>query len=109
MLQVIKEIMKNPADETDVTLIFCNQSPADILLREELDNLAASSKGRLKVFYVVDRNETNDTNIVHVGYVTKDLLLKLLPAPSSDSLVYVCGPPPMLTALAGNKVFETGK
>lgn len=108
MLQVIKEIMKNPDDKTNVTLVFCNQSPRDILLRSELDELAVSSNGQLSVVYVVDRNDVNDPNIRHVGYVTKDFLASVLPAPSAESLIYVCGPPPMLIAVAGNKIFETG-
>jgi cytochrome-b5 reductase len=90
-------------------LIFCNQTPKDILIRKDIDSLAASSKGQLKVLYVVDKNETNDANIKHVGYVTADFLSSVLPAPSSDALVYVCGPPPMLKSVAGNKKFEKGK
>merc|ERR1719221_1917537 len=96
MLQVVKEILKNPADKTEVTLIFCNQTPADILLSKELDQLVAASKGQLKVLYVVDANETKDPEIKHVGYVTASFLSTALPSPSPDALVYVCGPPPML-------------
>merc|ERR1719159_1670089 len=40
MLQVLKEILKNPEDGTEVTLIYANQTPSDILLRKELDGLA---------------------------------------------------------------------
>jgi len=109
MLQVIKEILKNPADKTNVTLVFCNQTPMDILVRKDIDALAASSKGQLKVLYVVDKNETNDANIKHVGYVTSAFLSPVLPKPSPDTLVYVCGPPPMLKAVAGDKKFEKGK
>merc|ERR1711879_327850 len=86
-----------------------NQTPADILLRKELDKLASSSKGQLKVLYVVDKNDANDKHIQHVGYVTADFLSTALPSPSPDALVYVCGPPPMLKAVAGNKKFEKGK
>merc|ERR1712217_772934 len=109
MLQVIKEILKNPADKTEVTLVFCNQTPADILLRKELDALASSSNGQLTVLYVVDKNDANDKAIKHEGYVTADFLSSAIPAPSPDTLVYVCGPPPMLKAVAGNKKFEKGK
>lgn len=109
MLQVIKEILKNPADKTQVTLVFCNQTPADILLRQEVDTLAATSKGQLKVIYVVDKNLSKDRGITHEGYVTADFLASVLPAPAPDALVYVCGPPPMLKAVAGNKKFEKGK
>eukprot|EP00931_Biecheleriopsis_adriatica_P031855 TRINITY_DN18633_c0_g1_i1.p1 TRINITY_DN18633_c0_g1~~TRINITY_DN18633_c0_g1_i1.p1 ORF type:complete len:235 (+),score=37.51 TRINITY_DN18633_c0_g1_i1:150-854(+) len=51
MLQIIKEVLKNPDDKTKLTLLFANQTPKDILIREELDQLAASSKGQLRVFY----------------------------------------------------------
>lgn len=103
MLQVIKEILKNPADKTQVSLVFCNQKPADILLREEIDQLAASSKGQLKVHYVVDKNEAEDPKIKHVGYLNASFLKDVLPAPSADTLVYFCGPPPMLKVVAGPK------
>jgi len=74
MLQVIKEILKNPADKTQVSLVFCNQTPADILLRKELDQLAAASRGQLKVTYVVDRNGAADPGVKHEGYVTAGFL-----------------------------------
>jgi len=109
MLQVVKEILKNPADKTTVTLVFCNQTPSDILLRKELDELAVASKGQLNVLYVVDKNENFEPNIAHVGYATQAFLSSVLPAPSPDTLVYVCGPPPMLISVAGNKKFEKGK
>jgi len=109
MLQVIKEIMANKDDKTEVTLVFANQTPADILLRKELNDLAASSKGQVKIVYAVDKNDSKDPGVGHVGHVTKDVLSRTLPAPSQDTLIYVCGPPGMLTAVAGNKLFEKGK
>ncbi len=39
MLQVIKEILKNPNDKTQIHLIFANNSEEDILLKDMLDNL----------------------------------------------------------------------
>jgi len=109
MLQIIKQVLKDPDDKTEVTLIFGNQTPADILLREELDQLAASSKGQVQVLYVVDTNSTSDPAIKHVGYVTAEFCRKVLPAPSDDNLIYVCGPPQMLFAMAGNKGFVKGR
>jgi len=109
MLQIIKEILKNPDDKTEVTLIFGNQTPQDILLREDLDQIAASSKGQVKIFYVVDENISNDPAIKHVGYLTADFCQGVLPAPADSTLVYVCGPPPMLKAVAGAKGFVQGR
>lgn len=41
MLQVIKEIERNPEDKTQVSFIFANQSVDDILLKKELDEIAS--------------------------------------------------------------------
>jgi len=109
MIQVIKEILNNPGDKTQIALVFANQTPADILLRSELDDMAEKSKGQLTITYIVDDNNVADPQIRHVGRVSGDLVYSTMPPPSSDTFVYVCGPPPMLTAVAGNKKFEKGK
>lgn len=106
MLQIITEVLKDPGDKTELTLVFGNQSPRDILIRAELDRLAESSGGQLKVLYVVDRNDTGDASVKHVGHVTREFLSAVLPAPSPDTLIFVCGPPPMVKALAGPKKFR---
>jgi len=40
MLQIIREVLSNPEDRTEISLIFANVSEDDILLRDELDALA---------------------------------------------------------------------
>ncbi len=44
MLQVASEVLRNPADKTEVSLIFANQTEKDIILREEIDEMAAKHK-----------------------------------------------------------------
>merc|ERR1712039_791197 len=109
MLQVLKEALKNPNDTTKFTLIFGNQTPEDILLRIQLRELEASSGGRLRVVFIVDKNPNGDNGVHHVGYLTSDFAKSTLPPPSSDALVYVCGPPGMMKAVSGGKKFEKGK
>ncbi len=41
MLQVASEIVNNPEDKTQVSLIFANQTEDDIILRDELDQISA--------------------------------------------------------------------
>ena len=41
MLQVASEIVNNPEDKTQVSLIFANQTEKDIILKEEIDEMAA--------------------------------------------------------------------
>ena len=38
------------------------------------------------------------------GFITKDLLAAHMPPPADSSLIMVCGPPPMLKAVSGDKL-----
>lgn len=46
MYQVMKAILSNPADLTELRLLYANQTEADILLRPELEALAKSHPDR---------------------------------------------------------------
>ncbi|GKV06403.1 hypothetical protein SLEP1_g18301 [Rubroshorea leprosula] len=100
MLQVIEAILKNPDDNTQVSLLYANISPDDILLKQKLDILATSHPN-LKVFYTVDNPSKNWKG--GSGYVSKDMVVKGLPAPGVDTLILVCGPPGMMNHISGNK------
>lgn len=49
MYQVIKAVLKQADDETQLALLYANQSPDDILLFEELQEMARDP--RLKIWY----------------------------------------------------------
>ncbi|KAI6681706.1 hypothetical protein NL676_035587 [Syzygium grande] len=100
MLQVIDAVLKNPDDNTQVSLLYANVSPDDILLKQKLDILAASHPN-LKIFYTVDNPSKNWKG--GKGYISKDMVLKGLPAPSEDALILVCGPPGMMKHISGDK------
>jgi len=102
MLQVIEEVLSNPQDKTQVTLIFANVSEKDILLKERLDILKAAHPN-FHVYYILDKPTAAWRGLS--GFVNKDLLAKLLPPPSlgDDIRVYVCGPPGFYKAISGEK------
>lgn len=100
MLQVIEAILKNPDDKTQVSLLYANVSPDDILLKQKLDILATSHPN-LKVFYTVDNPTKNWRG--GTGYISKDMAVKGLPDPSDDTLILVCGPPGMMKHISGDK------
>ncbi|CAL5397118.1 unnamed protein product [Camellia sinensis] len=100
MLQVIEAILKNPEDNTQVSLLYANVSPDDILLKQKLDVLAASHPN-LKIFYTVDKPSNNWNG--GTGYISKDMAIKGLPGPSDDTLILVCGPPGMMNHISGDK------
>eukprot|EP00127_Corallochytrium_limacisporum_P004184 Clim_evm129s157 gene=Clim_evmTU129s157 len=93
MLQVVKAILKDPKDKTEVCLLYANQTEKDILLRDELEGLAASHDN-FKVWYTLDRPE--DGWKYDKGFITKDMIEKHLPAASPDTQILMCGPPPMI-------------
>jgi cytochrome-b5 reductase len=73
MLQVVRAIIRGrkDGDRTEVDLIFANVTPQDILLKEDLDALAAEDKG-FRVHYVLDKPPEGWTG--GVGYVTGDMI-----------------------------------
>ncbi|XP_010250026.1 PREDICTED: NADH-cytochrome b5 reductase-like protein [Nelumbo nucifera] len=100
MLQVVEAILKNPEDNTQVSLLYANISPEDILLKKKLDILATSHPN-FKVFYTVDKPSENWRG--GKGYISKDMILKGLPGPGDDTLILVCGPPGMMKHISGDK------
>ena len=55
MLQLIRHITKNPKDKTKLALIFANQTEDDILLRNELEEVAKNHPDQFKLWYTLDR------------------------------------------------------
>jgi Na+-transporting NADH:ubiquinone oxidoreductase subunit NqrF len=89
MLQIIRAALKNPADRTKLSLIYANVNPDDILLRKELDDLAARYPHRFSVYYVL--NNPPEIWSGGVGFVSKDQIEKYIPRSSSDIKVLLCG------------------
>jgi cytochrome-b5 reductase len=71
MLQIIKAILRNPDDKTQIDLIFANVNAEDILLKEDLDKLA-ETKSNFRVHYVLNSPPENWTG--GVGFVSADMI-----------------------------------
>lgn len=83
----------NGDDGTDISLIFGNRSVSDILLKDELDQFKVNYPERFKLHYTVDIKPEKEW-AYSVGFVTADLIKSQLPAPSEDTIILYCGPPP---------------
>lgn len=95
MLQLIRDILKKSnVDKTKIALLFANQAEKDILLRNELEELAAKYPDRFKIWYTVDRPEEGWK--YSSGFVNKDMIKEHLYPPTDDHLILLCGPPPMI-------------
>ncbi|KAG0641839.1 hypothetical protein HOY80DRAFT_1038258 [Tuber brumale] len=96
MLQIIKAIIRNPEDKTEVGFIFANVNMEDILLKDELDELAGRHSN-FRIHYVL--NNPPEGWKGGVGFVTEDMIKKICPAPAADIKILLCGPPPMISAM----------
>lgn len=94
MLQLINEILKRSSDNTQLALLYANQSEDDILLRDDIDVLAAKHQEQFKVWYTIDR--ATPTWKFSTGFVSDEMIKDNLFAPSADTLTVMCGPPPMI-------------
>lgn len=92
MLQIINAIIKEGA-KVEMSLLFANQSEEDILLRSMIEELAAKHKN-FKFHYTLDRPPTPWS--YSSGFVTDEMLKLHLPGPASDTIILMCGPPPMI-------------
>jgi cytochrome-b5 reductase len=89
MLQIIRAALKNPLDRTELSLIYANVNSDDILLKKELDELAASHGNRFKVYYVLNNPAATWTG--GVGFVSKEHIAKYMPPTDHDIKVLMCG------------------
>merc|ERR1719482_308343 len=94
MLQIAATILDDPTDTTEVSLLYANQTEGDILVREMLDGFAAKHPGRFKVWYTLDRPPKGWA--FSTGFISEDMIAERLPGPQEQSLVLMCGPPPMI-------------
>lgn len=96
MYQIIKAICEDPSDKTKVSLLYGNVTEEDILLRKELDELAAKCPN-ITIYNVLNKPPAGWKE--GSGYITKELLEEKLPAAAEDSQLLLCGPPPMVSAI----------
>ena len=101
MYQILNEILKEQASsaagervDINIWLLFANQTEQDILLRDELEQLATTNADRFQFWYTVDRDTPGWA--YSKGFINDTMLSEHLPPPGDDVLICMCGPPPMI-------------
>ena len=93
-----------------VVLLFGNKTVGDILMKDELDKWAAAHPQQLKIVHVVGNRpdepaapgwESTKTFTAETGWIDKAKIEKYAFPPAEDTLLFVCGLPPMYEALCG--------
>jgi cytochrome-b5 reductase len=91
MLAIVRSILSDPQDTTQISLIFANNKEEDMFLREELEALA-ESHSNFKIWYtLVDPPKGWRYS---TGFVSEEMIREHLPI--TGSRVLICGPPPMV-------------
>lgn len=103
--QLTRAILDNPDDKTKIALVYANNSEEDILLKSELDTLAQQYPGRFTHLYTISNTTPQNEGVYQKGYVTKELLTKVMPHKMNERnvKVLVSGPPAMTASVAGAK------
>ena len=92
--QIIKAITKDKKDKTKVRLLYANKTEDDILLRDELDELASKFPRKFKLHYTLDEPPHNWK--YSKGFINEDMIKEHMPQYSKKAMVMMCGPPPMI-------------
>ncbi|CAE8581613.1 unnamed protein product [Polarella glacialis] len=101
MIQALHAVLGTESDTTQVTMLFGNKTQKDILCKELLETWAENSGGRFKIVHVLSDAKDDATWKGETGFITKEMLAKHAAPASDDTLVVVCGPPPMYNAFCG--------
>ncbi|KAG6550915.1 hypothetical protein Mapa_007530 [Marchantia paleacea] len=89
--QVIRAILEDPEDSTDISLIYCNRSEADIMLKDELDEWQ-EKHSNFRVWYTVT-GQVREGWKYGTGRMSEKMMAEHLPPSASDTYAFICGPP----------------
>lgn len=94
ILSANKKNEKGGKDNTRLKVVDANKSENDILLREELDQLAKDNPDQFEITHVL--SHPGDEWKGERGHVTEDILKKSVFGPGDGNVAMLCGPPAMI-------------
>ena len=106
MLQIINAVLKDPKDETVLYLLFANQTESDILVRDILESKQKEHPNRFKLWYTLDRPAEGWK--YSTGFINAEMIHEHLPPPGEDTLILMCGPPPMINYACNPNLDQLG-
>ncbi|CAD7967984.1 unnamed protein product [Amoebophrya sp. A120] len=94
MLQILQAACRDPKDDTKFSLLYANKTESDILVKDLLLDLEKQSKGKISVNFTLDFPPEKWAG--EKGFITKEMISKLLPKKEESPVFLLCGPPPMV-------------
>lgn len=107
MWQVLQEVLADPEDKTEIRLLFANRHTEDILLKEELDALAAKHDNFAVRYTLSGRCPEGWDQCT--GRITKEMLEShIFPTGDDETLCLLCGPQGMIDVAAKPNLEKMG-
>jgi NAD(P)H-flavin reductase len=94
-MQIAAEVLRNPSDPTQISLIFACREEGDLLMRTTLDEWAAKFPTKFKIHYILSDAWPKDWKY-STGFVDQALFKEHFYDAADDVWNLMCGPPIML-------------
>jgi cytochrome-b5 reductase len=94
LVQIIRIVLEDPTDRTQIQLLSINRYEEDILMRQELDELAKQHPDRFSVSYSLTAKSLSHDWDGYTGRGSVEMAKRALPPPSDDqrsTMIFVCG------------------
>ena len=95
MISIIRWILAQSLS-VELSLVFANKAEADIIFREEWDE-DVREHSSFHCYYVLEQPPADWPQ--GRGRITEAILRAHVPPPGPDTVIFLCGPPPMVDAL----------
>jgi cytochrome-b5 reductase len=95
MISIIRWILARSLP-VEMFLLYANKTDADIIFREEWDE-DAREHASFHCYHVLSQPPAGWAQ--GTGHITEAILREQLPPPGPDTVIFLCGPPPMVDAL----------
>ena len=95
MISIVRWILTKRL-EVDLALIFANKTETDIIFKEEWER-DVREHSNFHCYHVLEQPPAGWSQ--GTGRITEDILRRHLPSPGSETVIFLCGPPPMVDPL----------
>mmetsp|Transcript_32947 Transcript_32947/g.33559 ORF Transcript_32947/g.33559 Transcript_32947/m.33559 type:complete len:960 (+) Transcript_32947:91-2970(+) len=110
MFQVIKAILRDDQDNTEIFMLYGNRTENDILLEPELNEMALNHPKRLHMLHVLSRPKSKEPKKGTVyGRMSASMIRDFIPPGSEEgAIALMCGPPALLDDVCAPALKEYG-
>jgi cytochrome-b5 reductase len=95
MISIIRWILAQ-RQGAELFLVFANKTEADIIFRQEWDR-NVREHSNFHCYHILEQPPVGWSQ--GIGRITDDVLGRHLPSPNPETVIFLCGPPPMVDHL----------